>query len=524
MANRIIVFFGIGTAIFLFLYLFQFTIPYEDASILFSYAENFSNSGTISYYPKGMPAEGASDFLFLILVSLLFKIGLPIFFSAVLLNFLGALTAIYSFHKLSNKNSLLFLLSIILFFLLPQIIAGILGYATIFYAGITLLVITFFLNKNSKLFYIFCAIHFLTRPIEGFVSISLVLFYFYKIKNSSNQKHELKFLIVYFLLPISCFWVWRTYYFGHFLPLPYYIKTNFEKWLFFFNKDSIYFHYKLFFPFCLSIFLVFLPCFFLKTKIIFDFWAICISLILLPIFLYSTADLDMNFALRYQILPFLGLMILGLYYSYSNILLKTLFFLSFLLPLVNLSSDQWLRAREFDWNNMYFIGDRIFKSNKGEGNLATTESGIIPWKTKMKTMDLWGLNTPQLTDKLPTDEELKIFKPDIIVIHPKNDDLSYLKERVHDKILEKNWENMTTVVFQFAYKSQNYDCFLVPYDLRSYDPKYSRPWFSLILDNRYGKATFSNRKDLFFIRKDFKFYFQTIKILQEYGSIPYPQY
>ena len=63
-SNKLIILLGISIASFVFFYLYQFSIPYEDASILFSYAENLANTGIISYFPNGSPAEGATDFLF----------------------------------------------------------------------------------------------------------------------------------------------------------------------------------------------------------------------------------------------------------------------------------------------------------------------------------------------------------------------------------------------------------------------------------------------------------------------------
>jgi hypothetical protein len=520
-SNKLIILLGISLASFLFFYLFQFSIPYEDASILFSYAENLANSGVISYYPKGSPAEGATDFLFMILISILFKLGIPTYFGAILLNFFGVLMAIFSFKKLFPKQNWIFLYSTVLFLMLPQMIAGLLGYGIIFYAGITIKLVVFFINKNTRWFILFCLIHFLTRPIEGFAAISFCFFYLLKTKNDPSFNQILKKTFLYFFLPIILFWIWRNYYFGNIFPLPFYIKTNFEKWLFVFNKDAIYFQYKLFLPFGISLVFLLISNFILKPKPSFDFLSIYFSIVILPLILYSTADLEMNFALRYQTLPFLGFLILGLFSLKERRILISLFLFAFTIPLVKLSTDQWLRAREFNWNNMYFIGQEIYKSNKGEGKLATTESGLLPWQTKMTCIDLWGLNSPNFAKKLPSEKELIAFDPDIIVIHPRNDDIKYLEKHINDKVEKKNWENMTIVAFHYALDTTKYSAFLVPYDLRSYDSNFKHPWFSQILNFRFGKVSFSNRKDLFFIKKEFKHYFRTKNILLQYGSTAY---
>ena len=68
---------------------------HEDAYILFNYSENLSNHGVISYYPDGPPAEGATDFLWMILLSFMYLIKIPTFLSVSILNSLGTFTISY---------------------------------------------------------------------------------------------------------------------------------------------------------------------------------------------------------------------------------------------------------------------------------------------------------------------------------------------------------------------------------------------------------------------------------------------
>lgn len=43
--------------------------PAEDAAILYSYSQNLADTGVISYNTNGEKAEGATDFLWMILIS-----------------------------------------------------------------------------------------------------------------------------------------------------------------------------------------------------------------------------------------------------------------------------------------------------------------------------------------------------------------------------------------------------------------------------------------------------------------------
>ena len=61
-------------------------LPHEDAAILFRYSENLSNTGIISYNPNGVPTEGATDFLWMVIIAILHKFGVDSYFSAITLN------------------------------------------------------------------------------------------------------------------------------------------------------------------------------------------------------------------------------------------------------------------------------------------------------------------------------------------------------------------------------------------------------------------------------------------------------
>ena len=64
-------------------------IPNEDALILYRYAENFSETGIISYNLNSERAEGATDFLWMIILSIFVFFKFDIFFSAILINLLS---------------------------------------------------------------------------------------------------------------------------------------------------------------------------------------------------------------------------------------------------------------------------------------------------------------------------------------------------------------------------------------------------------------------------------------------------
>lgn len=68
---------------------------HEDAYILFSYVENILNSQGIAYYPGGPRAEGATDFLWMMLLVALGTLGLEVGTASVLLNALGVYLIVF---------------------------------------------------------------------------------------------------------------------------------------------------------------------------------------------------------------------------------------------------------------------------------------------------------------------------------------------------------------------------------------------------------------------------------------------
>jgi integral membrane sensor domain MASE1 len=71
--------------------LLQYGHFHEDAYILFIYVENMLNGNGITYYPSGEHTEGATDFLWMILLLLLAKIGFDVGTASILLNSFGVL-------------------------------------------------------------------------------------------------------------------------------------------------------------------------------------------------------------------------------------------------------------------------------------------------------------------------------------------------------------------------------------------------------------------------------------------------
>lgn len=78
--------------------------PAEDAVILFEYAKTLADTGVISYGGANTPIEGATDFLWMSIISLLSFLGLSENTSALLLSSIAMLKMLNAFHYRSHSK------------------------------------------------------------------------------------------------------------------------------------------------------------------------------------------------------------------------------------------------------------------------------------------------------------------------------------------------------------------------------------------------------------------------------------
>ena len=107
-------------------------LPAEDASILYNYSENLSNTGVISYFPGGEITEGATDFLWMIALSFFYTLGLDTFFAAVFLNLISLYIAINLIKKHYNLSQTEYFFVLIFHIFLAHTYSSILGFSTLF--------------------------------------------------------------------------------------------------------------------------------------------------------------------------------------------------------------------------------------------------------------------------------------------------------------------------------------------------------------------------------------------------------
>lgn len=221
---------------FLFL-LFNFLLIsnghfHEDAYILFIYVENFVNGNGITYYPDGPHIEGATDFLWLVLLIFLGKVGLNVGTSVILLNSVGVFIISYlinieiSSSKIKNKELLIFLYPFVFLWIFQQpLTAAVGGFSVFLYMALILLAFVSVYKEKYVLYtpYIGLIIA-LFRPDGVIIGIGFAFVGLYIAYKKHQTKQYMTGIIFGLVVGVSYF-VWRYNYFENLLPLPLYVKS-----------------------------------------------------------------------------------------------------------------------------------------------------------------------------------------------------------------------------------------------------------------------------------------------------------
>ncbi|HUH75370.1 MAG TPA: DUF1576 domain-containing protein [Chitinophagales bacterium] len=508
-------------SIFYFYFTPSYLHPAEDASILFNYARNLKDTGVISYYPGGPAVDGSTDFLFLLLISGVLNLVSDAYTAALLISGVSTMLMIFFIFRLLDTKSLsLQYLALVLIFFSQQIWAAVLGYGTFLFAMVISWAILAFWKGSLKTLAIVSFIAVLCRPDALITVLPLLMYLLYK--KRERLPKNIGIVLLNFILPVIGYGIFRWWYFGSVLPLSFDINTagNDKIWnLFFINSIHHVKGYALYniYPGLIGLFIYFAKS---KFKIKSEYYVLIFSTVIFPMLAYLTIRENLDFAYRYMMIPYLGIVITMclLIRNYKSIIIS-IFGLFLLLQIGYTSVNQGSKSLNHYYNNIYDLSEEL--SQYPDLKLATSEAGIITWKSKLKTMDMWGLNTPSMTNHLITKEDLHEWNPDIIYIHPfKVDDIYFNEDYISNK---KSWISMTQNVTNTLYEDK-YLTYLVPYDTRAYkeveltNVGLFKSVLKFISENKKSTTPPVYRQELFGIHPKAKNKAELIQIIEKYGG------
>lgn len=399
---------------------------HEDAYILFVYVNNMINDYGITYYQSGPPIEGATDFLWLIMLFIISKIGVDVGTAAIFLNSIGVLIISYLIINELSTNKLNSKLNLALVYILgtlwitqSPLIAASGGFSVFLYMSLILLAFTMIKDERNILWIpIISIVIALFRPDGvvigvGFSILGLIISH----RNSMLKKYIYVSLFAFFIG--VTYFIWRYNYFGNLLPLPLYVKSHGNtlagispnlSWI----KSSIF---------------ILAPALILSlvNKSLTRYLIISSPVILLFIILF-TATQSQNVGFRFQ-----APMLIISYFILASELMKLVTskkntaYLYLIAPII--LAPSFLVGMKSTYNTIgyltsfNYINQAPFKINQllpPNSTIALTEAGRLAyWNQagKHKIIDLVGLNSPFPAMNTISTSYIKELEPDILMYH-----------------------------------------------------------------------------------------------------------
>lgn len=203
--------------------------PNEDAFILFIYSESLARDGVIAFYEGGPYTEGATDFLWMVLIAGFVKIGINAAIAAQLLNTIGIFIASLVFLMQSARYPGLGFIFVLAAVALPLTVvahAGYVGFSSPFYSATALLAFYLVAYAPPRVLWtvpllgIFLS---LLRPDGVILGVAFTLVGYVYARGQRRPYVQAAGAaaaigVLYFF--------WRAQYFDQLLPLPLIVKST----------------------------------------------------------------------------------------------------------------------------------------------------------------------------------------------------------------------------------------------------------------------------------------------------------
>ncbi len=479
--------------------------PAEDAAMLFAYSANLADSGVISYYPGGPRSEGATDFLYMVALAALHRVGLAPALGAAVLTALGAAVTVAVAYEIARphlgpmagwRRALVgVLLAAVLIgtsFLAPAM-QGFSVY--VFLAPISVMLLCH-LRDRSAGFFVAALVTCLLRPDGVVFAAPLTALFLWRMRR--RRRAWLLFALL-LLLPGLAYFLWRWSYFGALFPLPFYVKTAGERGvlgLLYGNsiRANIY-------ALTNAVLLVFLaaaltlPWPRLRDAAR-DNFALLVTLAAGLLF-YAAVQQEQNEGFRFQA-PLVLLVLLLFLRLPIDFAVRLPLLIVAALAAVPAAHDAFrdVTAQSRD-DNIIPLAEALARMPRG--TMLVTEAGRLPYASGWVAIDSWGLNTAELSRRVIAPDDVLRYRADLIVVHSYAA-LDRIEALDFPPATERSWEGHAGNILLGA--AADYDRYFVPF-YRLGSPTYQR----------------APRHDIYLVRRDSPLAAALRALIAEHGGV-----
>jgi hypothetical protein len=418
----------------------RWTIPAEDAVILYDYARSLSTKGVISYGGSVAPIEGATDFLWMLLIAGMGLVGVDQFAAALCLTGLAMLGLIKGFGTTWSR-----LWVLAGWLATPYLYASLSGFSAVFFGACFVLCIHLCMARHPAT----CAavlLMCLIRPDGVVWGAGIVAWMGLRAWQEKGFGHFLRPLLWQLVLPGTCYFLWRAWYFSEWLPLPFLVKAAGQRDMVLFFKDSLEYVGLATVPLALVV---------LWRRKMNGLIQEALLLFLMPVIFYSVMRLEQNIGNRFLAPIFLG----GSYWLFRRAgtsALAALVLLS-VIAQFNLTAQTLVKLLNSRSENVYAISRAL---SQLDGRMLITESGRLAYYSHWFAEDSWGLNTPRYAHEMIRGDMIGRAGYDLIVAHC---DVTLLRpdaSLIHGT--ERSWDNHCKEIVAHL-RQGGYKIYLAPF-------------------------------------------------------------
>ena len=471
--------------------------PFEDAAMLMRYADHLAHGYGIVWNIGEHPVDGATDFLFMVSVAALAKIGIPLgravrglgLFSVAALTFL-----IYFVNRKLWKSHIVFAVLSALYLAVGTGLTYVAAYfGTPFFAlfaALTWTLSMILIQKEnpplwpSLLFALSGLITGLIRP-EGVILAGLMLIAIIVMKGWRASAMTIAIFAGVFLILGGAYFLWRWNYFGYPLPNPFYKKgAGLLHW------DGLQASFENLFSLC-GIFLLAYLIGFRSSKTVRQTIAFLIPVVgFAAAFILISNETNFGDRFQYALLPIVLLSWFPLVRGFDSeigapalgqIETRPCWFLvaglCVIAILILYSSYNQGASIDYSRDGRYDMAQALQSYSSRGYTMATSEAGLLPLYSQWNAIDTWGLNDEWIAHHGGiTTDYLDRYKPELIIFHAHFSPLD--PPTTPDHYPDPVWFAMTMTLKNYA-ESHHYILAAVfgvtPYDTHYY---YVRPGFA----------------------------------------------
>jgi hypothetical protein len=482
-------------------------VPAEDATILFQYSDNWASTGQITYYAGGPRVEGATDFLWMAILTVFRMLHVEPFYATALLNVLSAFAIAALILLLAGKKitwkAMLVPLGLVM--LAPQLGAALAGFSVLPFTALILACAYLFYKGRDAALAITCLLLCLFRPdgvVFAFPMIALRIF-----AGRTEVLKKFGTYLLLFVIPGLIYFVWRWKYFGQILPLPFLVKSDTPRFLGIAlgtsNIDILKY---------LAFDLVFLAMT-LGSKLRERMnLLLLISIGIVPTLFYLTMRLDQDIADRFfTYLLVCSAVLLAINWDRLRIT-QSRAISAFAILWCLLLSLAWFsgmsRFISDGYKNIIVSIAKELKEVQPNGTLALSEAGRIAYFSRWPTTDLWGLNTPEFAHHLFAPADVASVSPDLLVLYyPQANHDCRLKPGWETPYTTRVWPNLAKNVITGIHDTNNYDLWMVPSS-------------GVLRRALHGNKPGAGEYQCWFVKKTYAGHDQVVSILSRHAAMP----